>query len=115
MDPVSAVVGTAITSIVNSMIKPKIEETFKNAGLAYDKYLIPKNEHFSEYLHRTYKKYSIINTLVSKNTQRELKDIYIPLTLKWMKDNNLEKIRIDSYPKDIINNLSFASDLSSQL
>lgn len=93
-----------IDTLINNVIMPKLENFAETCSLKYDELLIPRGEHFEEYLYRTYKKYSIINTLVFKNERRLLKDLYIPLTLKKserQKDNGTQ-ILIDKYPKELI-------------
>lgn len=70
-----------IEKIVLNLIVPKIENLSKKLGVEYNKLLIPRNEHFSEYFYRTYKRYSTVNTLAFKNNQMLLKNIYVPLTL----------------------------------
>ena len=93
-----------IDSLISKVIKPKLEKFAETCSLRYEELLIPRGEHFEEYLYRTYKKYSIINTLVLKNERRLLKDLYIPLTLKREKcpDGNNTQIKIDKYPNDLI-------------
>ena len=93
-----------IDSLVNNIIKPKLEKFAETCSLKYDELLIPRGEHFQEYLHRTYKKYSILNTLVFKNEQRLLNELYIPLTISKT-DHSGEKdteIEIDKYPSDLV-------------
>ena len=94
----------AIDSVVNNIITPKIQKFAKSLKLAYNEIMIPRGEHFEEYFFRAYKKYSIINTLVFKNEQRLIKDLYIPLTI-WREDtqsHNTESIKITKYPKQSI-------------
>lgn len=94
----------AIDSIVKTIITPKIQEFAKGLKLAYNEIMIPRGEHFEEYFCRAYKKFSIINTLVFKNEQRLIKDLYIPLTI-WREDShsrNTESIKITKYPKPTI-------------
>lgn len=74
-------VKPVISSLVKNVITPQIQKFADKINIAYNELLIPRGEHFEEYLYRTYKKYSIINTLVFKNEQRLLKDLYIPLTI----------------------------------
>mgnify|MGYP005610671097 FL=1 len=50
-----------IDTLIAKIIKPKLEKFAEACSLKYDELLIPKGEHFEEYLYRTYKKYSIIN------------------------------------------------------
>lgn len=52
-----------IDSLINNVIKPKLEKFAEKCSLKYDELLIPRGEHFQEYLYRTYKKYSILNTI----------------------------------------------------
>lgn len=92
-----------INTLINEVIKPKLEKFAEACSLKYDELLVPKGEHFEEYLYRTYKKYSIINTLVFKNERRLLKDLYIPLTLKKNERRNDEvQVKIDKYPSELI-------------
>lgn len=94
-----------ISSLVNNVITPKIQKFAERIHIAYNDLLIPRGEHFEEYLYRTYKKYSIINTLVFKNEQRFLKDLYIPLTLvkdDHQRKTNKEQIKIDKYPVELV-------------
>lgn len=93
-----------IEALIRDIVVPKVKNFAEKCNLKYNELLIPRGEHFEEYLYRTYKKYSIINTLVFKNEQRLLKDLYIPLTL--VKDDNLskeiEQVKIDKYPIDLV-------------
>lgn len=93
-----------IDALIKNVIAPKIKQFAQKCKIEYDKLLIPKGEHFEEYLYRTYKKYSIINTLVFKNEQRLIKDLYIPLTL--VKEDHLrrasEQVKVDQYPSDVV-------------
>lgn len=93
-----------ISAFVKNVITPKIQSFSEKCQIAYNDLLIPRGEHFEEYLHRTYKKYSVINTLVFKNEQRLLKDLYLPLTLSKENSHNneQERIRIEKYPQDLI-------------
>ena len=94
----------AIDLIVKTIITPKIQEFAKSLKLSYKEIMIPRGEHFEEYFCRAYKKYSIINTLVFKNEQRLIKDLYIPLTV-WREDTHsrkTENIKISEYPKQSI-------------
>ena len=89
-----------IDGVVKEMIIPKMKAFCDNLaeGVAID--CIPKTEHFQEYLFRSYKKYGIVNTLVQNNQQMELKDVYIPLTLKPTNSKDRYKfVLIDGFPK----------------
>lgn len=93
-----------INALVKNVITPQIQSFAEKCHIKYNELLIPRGEHFEEYLHRTYKKYSIINTLVFKNEQRLLKDLYLPLTLSKgdSQSKDTEQIKIDKYPQDLI-------------
>lgn len=93
-----------IDVLLNNVIVPKITKFAEKCKLKYNELLIPRREHFEEYLYRTYKKYSILNTLVFKNEQRLIKDLYIPLTLvkEDHSRSSLEQIKIDKYPTDLV-------------
>ena len=65
----------------------------------------PIGKHFSEYLKRTYEKNSILNTLVYRNQQKLLRDLYIPLTLVpdgVEKPTSNDMVKIDGYPRSLI-------------
>jgi len=105
VDPITAVAiseGTKQTTklLVDQLVNPIINVL----KLTYNKNLIHINAHFQEYLLRNYERYSTMNTLVFTNTQKQLKEIYIPLSITT-KDAHTEKdisIKINTYPKEII-------------
>lgn len=93
-----------VEKIVDKLVAPKIEQFSKWCKDFNHECLIPKAEHFQEYLERSYTKYSTVNTLVFHNSQRELKEIYIAQTL--VKENcpedDKETIKIDKLPVSLI-------------
>lgn len=94
-----------ISSLVKNVITPQIQKFAEKVHIAYNELLIPRGEHFEEYLFRTYKKYSIINTLVFKNEQRLLKDLYISLTIirdDFQRREEKEQVKIDKYPVELV-------------
>lgn len=101
-------VKPAIDILLNATIKPKITKFFSKVETKYKEYMIPIGEHFEEYLYRSYKKYSIINTLVFKNEQRSLKELYLPLTISKTDEftGKKEEIKIDSFPKELLSKYS---------
>lgn len=94
------VASPLIKSVVDTFITPKLNSIKQRFKLDFNKYHIPTEEHFSEYFHRTYKRLSIVNTLVFSNSQKILKDIYIPLTIT--NHNESIKYKIDSFPNKLI-------------
>ena len=93
-----------VQNLVKELIVPKLKELAKKSKCKYEELLIPKGEHFQEYLERSYDKYSIINTLVFHNSQRKLKDIYVAQSL--VRENGFEddreSIKIDALPVTLI-------------
>lgn len=88
-----------IEGIVKDVIIPKIKSFSKNVSDGIKMDCIPKAEHFQEYLFRSYKKYGIINTLVQNNYLVELKNIYIPLTLKTVNSvRGHGQVLVDGFP-----------------
>ena len=94
----------AIESLIKDLIAPKIKEVTKICAREYEKLMIPREKHLEEYLLRAYEKYSTINTLVFRNSQRLLKDIYIPQTLvlenQFSRKNEI--VEIDKFPIELI-------------
>ena len=99
---ITEAVKAAVSGVVGGFVVPKLELFAKKMGLEYDKVLIPRAEHFEEYLNRTYKRLSILNALVLKNSKRNLKDIYVPLSLVIERNTNKEEFRIEGFPTDLI-------------
>ena len=102
----------AIVSAAKPLVEPFVEKyvTSKLQSFAewckkkHKEVMIPTAEHFQEYLERSYDKYSIVNTLVFHNSQRQLKDIYVAQTL--IKENRIgddeEKTKIEGLPAELI-------------
>jgi hypothetical protein len=97
-DMISAA-SPVIKALVETFVKPKLE-SFRKKYIDVDlnKTFVPTEEQFQEYYHRTYKKLAVINTLVFNNSQRFLKEIYLPLTLTSTNDQKI-KYQINSYPE----------------
>jgi predicted NACHT family NTPase len=89
-----------IKSVVETFVTPKLKKFNKKYEKVDENFFIPTEEHFKEYYHRTYKKIAVVNTLVFNNSQRFLKDIYLPLTLS-LSSNQKVKHKVDSYPDKI--------------
>lgn len=91
-------ISPVIKSLVDTFVTPKLE-TFRDKFK--DKHnLIPTEENFTEYYHRTYKKLIVINTLVFNNSQRFLNDIYLPLSITSTNERRI-KVKIDGFPQSI--------------
>lgn len=94
------VASPLIKALVENVVTPKLNDFKERFNLDKNKYYIPTEEHFQEYLHRTYKKVSVINTLVFNNSQRLIQDIYLPLTV-YDPDNKSKSVKIDGFPRTI--------------
>src|SRR6185369_11751486 len=68
-----------INAMVETRVKPLLQDLFKARNI--DKDLLQGITKFSEYLGRTYQKHSYLNVLVFQNRPKELKKLYVPLTL----------------------------------
>lgn len=91
-----------IKSVVDIFIAPKLQKIKSNIDAKNNKSNLLTETHFSEYYYRTYKKFSIANTLVFHNSQKLLKDIFIPLTI-INQSNKQEHYKIEGYNQQIIN------------
>lgn len=68
-----------INAMVETRVKPLLQDLFKTRDL--DKDLDQGIAKFSEYLGRAYQKHSYLNVLVFQNKPKELKKLYVPITL----------------------------------
>lgn len=92
-----------IEPIISTILKPKIEKIsiwLKKQSIdnsVVDNYFEDK---FTDYLTRTHRSSSIINTLVFPNQQVKIKDIYFPLTIVSSKNFN-DYIINDKFENDL--------------
>jgi hypothetical protein len=86
-----------VKSFVDTLLTPKLERLKDKLSIEYKKNIVGIEKYFTEYFERTYTKYSIINTLVFNNSELLLKDLFIPLTIKQVSDQN-KLIKIDGFP-----------------
>lgn len=77
-----------IEGLVKDVVIPKVTNFYSKLKQGFMVDYVPKTEHFREYLFRSYKSYSVINTLVQNNSMMELKEIYVPLTLRSVNSAN---------------------------
>ena len=92
--PSAASITPAVKAVIQKWLKPKVEKQHNEAELQA---LLTK---FEEYLESSYAQQSWFSVLVFKNQQRQLEELYIPLTVVSGKD--AAKIKIDSYRDDFI-------------
>lgn len=92
-----------IDPIISTIISPKIKllekwiKRQKTEGDLVDNFFESK---FTEYLNRSYQKFSTLNILVFPNQQINIKSIYLPLSIRSTKDHN--KYKIDTFKKEFI-------------
>jgi predicted NACHT family NTPase len=92
-------VKTSIQILLNNYIVPKLK--LINSQRKKENKIIESSfsSEFEEYLIRSYNKYSIINSIVLRNNQQKISEIYIPLTLEDAESIHREK-------KDILHKVS---------
>lgn len=92
-----------IDPIISALISPKIkllEKWIKKNKTEEDLFDNFFESKFSEYLNRSYQKFSTLNILVFPNQQINIKSIYLPLSIRSTKDHN--KLKIDTFKKEFI-------------
>lgn len=97
---VAPVIGPIISSIVETHLKPKLAELNKRRSALRkvdENAFISK---FDEYLKRAYEKQSYIRTVVFQNQQKQLDDLYIPLTA--VRSSKGETYLIDRYAPNFL-------------
>ncbi len=100
-----AATTNAITSIVDNQVIPGLRKVVSSVTLSYNLNIEPLGKHFEGYLSRSYEKLSILNTLVFRNQQKRLRDLYIPLSLVREGVKNPTKddvIIINNYPREFM-------------
>lgn len=96
-----ALTSPLIKSLVDTFVTPKLE-AFRDRNTVSENDFVPTEQNFSEYYHRTYKRLAVVNTLVFNNSQRFLRDIYMPLTLSLVEESKVKKkYKIDGFPHKI--------------
>jgi hypothetical protein len=100
------IVKTVITpfapTIIDLFIKPKLLKLAKFFKKNQVSALISVEAKFTEYLTRSYEKYSFIPILIFQNQQKKLADIYVPLTVRKERDAQAEAFLIDDYPHEFL-------------
>jgi hypothetical protein len=91
-------VAELVKDCVNMYIKPKLESINLTNSIALE-------EKFNEYIFRSYNKHLYMNTIVFKNQQKTINDLYIPLTVIKNDDKrseHAEMISINTFPSDFM-------------
>lgn len=86
-------VGELVKETVKQYISPRLKILYDKSSMDRERNLIEYN--IEEYLERAYKNNECINTIVFKNQQKKLEELYIPLTvIKHVENRENEKIEI---------------------
>lgn len=101
------IISAATTSLIKSIaenMRPKMDRFLKRAKIWSVDILNQHEAQFNDYLTRTYERFSVVNTLVFHNSQRKLKEIYVPQTLvkKYYSSNTGSKYYIDKFPTGLV-------------
>lgn len=99
--------SVALTEIVkgavNSLIKPKLERMYSNTEM--ENRILDINEQIIKYIDKSCNNCLYMNTIVFKNEQKKIDDLYIPLTVRKsntsQKDDDIEII-VNKYTDDFI-------------
>lgn len=102
-----------VSALIETRVKPKLQELFKNRDL--DGALLEEAgaSKFGEYLQRAYEQNSVLTVLVFPGIPKELKKLYVPITLVgrqtigWTIEETGEvvftkDIKVDTYPQFLI-------------
>jgi hypothetical protein len=89
-----------IKSLVDVFIVPKLIQLKERTSKTKENVYEPTMQDFSEYLHRTYKRLIVVNTLVFNNKQRLLSEIYQPLSI-YLENAPHKKHKIEDFPEKL--------------
>jgi hypothetical protein len=98
-----ATIGAPITSaLVETWLKPNLVSLFKRRKTDSDVISESISTRFGEYLERSHFRNSHISTIVF-NSSKELKDLYVPLTLigNDRRKRDEHRVVLSEYPKDL--------------
>lgn len=92
-----------VETFVKNYVTPSLAKVLHSVAKSSKQNLMKCSEAFADYYEHAYESYSIINTLAFKERVKNLKDIYIPLTLS-LSGNHYKKhsVKINSYPKKLL-------------
>lgn len=101
----AAAIGSIVIEEIIKHAVSKLDNIWEMMNYKYDKYLIPKRENFEEYLNRKYKEIYHTKPRILSNSDKCLKDIYVPLTLVLespFNDSNegAKEFRIDCFHQE---------------
>ncbi len=82
-------IGEMVKEVVKEYISPRLKNAYNNKSMEKERDIVEHN--ITEYLERVYKNNEYINTIVFKNQQKKLEELYVPLTVSKYIDNGYEE------------------------
>lgn len=90
-----------VKEVVQKIAVAGMKKLYEGFKADYEQNLVPMTTHFEKYLKSAYERHSVVSTMVLRNSERRLKDIYVPLTIQE-ENNTEEKIVIEKYPMEFM-------------
>lgn len=112
-ETITLIATTGIKAITNDIVEAYIKPKLRSINYSHKECEIDLiGEKFIEYIDRSYHNYLYMNTIVFRNQQKTIDDLYIPLTVKKAKaivdgsvmDKDDVEICIDEYKDEFIPN-----------
>ena len=92
--------ATIFAQTGKEIVTPRINNLLDNLERQCKLKVLPKKGHLKEYWQREYERLSTVNSIIFGNSQRSLRDIYVPVSL--LVEGNGTKVTINDYPKELI-------------
>ncbi|QZY56495.1 NACHT domain-containing protein [Crassaminicella profunda] len=94
--------GALVGTVVETWVKPKLEDLYKKKEIDHNFYNLV-SENFANYLSEVYKNQLVINTIVFRNQQKIIDELYFPLYVnKYDNEGENVSIQIDKYVDEFI-------------
>lgn len=99
----SNLIGEILRPLIDAFIKPRVEKFIKDHKINKEFLSGTGNviDKFSEYFEMVYKQYSVMNTIVFKNQQVNIEELYVPLHVVNAKDSSII-YKIDNSKIDLL-------------
>lgn len=83
------------------IVAPRINRLLDRLERQYKTKVLPKKSHVRNYWSQEYKRLSVLNSVVFGNSQRQLQQVYVPISIVTEGDNKI--IAINDYPQALMN------------
>jgi hypothetical protein len=100
MTDVLTIGATLFAQTGKDIVVPRINGLLNKLERQYKVKVLPKKRHLEDYWLTAYKKMSTVNSVIFGNSQRQLREIYVPVSLLVEGDD--VKVAINDYPKELI-------------